>query len=98
MSVTIYPTQPGTFRRFPRRVVSRPCDACARGYCQPGFIMATTALLAKTPNPTDADIDAAITNLCRCGTYPAMRAAIKFCGRMRRNLWLEWSASFVPNK
>ena len=47
------------------------------GYCQPGFIMATTALLAKTPNPTDADIDAAITNLCRCGTYPAMRAAIK---------------------
>ena len=47
------------------------------GYCQPGFIMATTALLAKTPNPTDAEIDAAITNLCRCGTYPAMRAAIK---------------------
>lgn len=37
MSVTIYPTQPGTFRRFPRRVVSRPCDACARGYCQPGW-------------------------------------------------------------
>lgn len=37
MSVTIYPTQPGTFRRFPKRVVSRPCEACARGYCQPGW-------------------------------------------------------------
>jgi isoquinoline 1-oxidoreductase subunit alpha len=47
------------------------------GYCQSGFIVATTALLEKTPDPTDADIDAAITNLCRCGTYPAMRAAIK---------------------
>ena len=45
--------------------------------------MATTALLAKTPNPTDADIDAAITNLCRCGTYPAMRAAIKRAANSR---------------
>lgn len=39
------------------------------GYCQTGMIMAAAALLAKSPKPTDADIDAAMTNLCRCGTY-----------------------------
>lgn len=54
------------------------------GYCQAGFIMATTALLEKTPDPTDADIDAAITNLCRCGTYPAMRAAIKKAAQIKK--------------
>jgi isoquinoline 1-oxidoreductase subunit alpha len=47
------------------------------GYCQSGFLMAATALLKQKPDPTDVEIDAAITNLCRCGTYPAMRAAIK---------------------
>ncbi|MEM7523485.1 MAG: (2Fe-2S)-binding protein [Pseudomonadota bacterium] len=47
------------------------------GYCQSGQIIAATALLAETPNPTDEDIDAAMTNLCRCGTYPQIRAAIK---------------------
>jgi isoquinoline 1-oxidoreductase alpha subunit len=46
------------------------------GYCQSGMIMAVTALLAAKPNPTDADIDSGITNLCRCGTYPRIRAAI----------------------
>jgi isoquinoline 1-oxidoreductase subunit alpha len=46
------------------------------GYCQTGMIMAATALLAKKPRPTDADIDAAMTNLCRCGTYSRVRAAI----------------------
>lgn len=46
------------------------------GYCQPGFMMATAALLDKIPNPTDADIDAAITNVCRCATYYRMRKAI----------------------
>ncbi|MDH3698849.1 MAG: (2Fe-2S)-binding protein [Flavobacteriaceae bacterium] len=46
------------------------------GYCQPGFMMATVALLNKIPNPTDADIDKAITNICRCGTYYRMRKAI----------------------
>jgi isoquinoline 1-oxidoreductase alpha subunit len=46
------------------------------GYCQAGMIMAAAALLATTPEPTDADIDAAITNLCRCGTYSRVRAAI----------------------
>jgi isoquinoline 1-oxidoreductase alpha subunit len=47
------------------------------GYCQPGQIMAATALLAQNPNPTDADIDAAMSgNLCRCGTYQRIRRAI----------------------
>lgn len=46
------------------------------GYCQSGMIMAVSALLAKNPNPTDADIDASITNICRCGTYPRVRKAI----------------------
>lgn len=46
------------------------------GYCQPGMIMAVTALLQETPRPTNADIDRAITNICRCGTYPEVRAAI----------------------
>jgi isoquinoline 1-oxidoreductase alpha subunit len=46
------------------------------GYCQTGQIMAAAALLAKNPHPTDADIDAAMTNLCRCGTYLRVRKAI----------------------
>lgn len=46
------------------------------GYCQAGMIMAASALLAKTSKPTDADIDAAVTNICRCGTYSRIRAAI----------------------
>ncbi|SFR39819.1 isoquinoline 1-oxidoreductase, alpha subunit [Robiginitalea myxolifaciens] len=46
------------------------------GYCQPGFMMAAAALLEKTPAPTDAEIDAGITNICRCGTYYRMRKAI----------------------
>jgi isoquinoline 1-oxidoreductase subunit alpha len=46
------------------------------GYCQPGMMMAAAALLAQKPKPTDADIDEAVTNICRCGTYPRVRAAI----------------------
>ncbi|MDE3188101.1 MAG: (2Fe-2S)-binding protein [Acidobacteriota bacterium] len=47
------------------------------GYCQPGQIMSAAALLSKTPKPTDADIDTAMSgNLCRCGTYPRIREAI----------------------
>ena len=47
------------------------------GYCQSGMLMAAAALLKAKPRPTDADIDAAITNICRCGTYNRVRAAIK---------------------
>jgi isoquinoline 1-oxidoreductase alpha subunit len=46
------------------------------GYCQSGMIMAVTALLAATPRPTDDEIDAAITNICRCGTFARVRRAI----------------------
>jgi isoquinoline 1-oxidoreductase subunit alpha len=46
------------------------------GYCQSGQIMAAAALLKKTPKPTDQDIDAAMTNICRCGTYQRIRAAV----------------------
>ena len=47
------------------------------GYCQSGILMAAAALLAKNRAPSDADIDAAIANICRCGTYPRVRAAIR---------------------
>ena len=46
------------------------------GYCQSGMVMAATALLREKPQPTDADIDAAITNICRCGSFQEVRAAI----------------------
>jgi isoquinoline 1-oxidoreductase alpha subunit len=46
------------------------------GYCQSGQIMAAAALLKKNPKPTDADIDEAMTNICRCGTYQRVRAAV----------------------
>jgi isoquinoline 1-oxidoreductase alpha subunit len=51
------------------------------GYCQSGMIMAAAALLAEIPHPSDADIDAAITNLCRCGTYQRVRQAIHAAAR-----------------
>ncbi|HKN26871.1 MAG TPA: (2Fe-2S)-binding protein [Roseiarcus sp.] len=51
-------------------------DAPQCGYCQSGQVMAAVALLAKNPNPSDDDIDSGMTNICRCGTYPRMRAAI----------------------
>ena len=46
------------------------------GYCQSGMLMAAAALLERNPKPSDADIDAAMTNICRCGTYQRVRAAI----------------------
>jgi isoquinoline 1-oxidoreductase alpha subunit len=51
------------------------------GYCQSGMIMAVAALLAQSPKPTDAEIGAAITNICRCGTYQRIRAAIHAAAR-----------------
>jgi isoquinoline 1-oxidoreductase alpha subunit len=47
------------------------------GYCQTGMIMSAAALLARNPKPSDADIDATMTNLCRCGTYPRVKKAIR---------------------
>lgn len=51
------------------------------GYCIPGMVMAAAALLKRTPAPTDADIDAGLTNICRCGIYPRLREAIRRAGR-----------------
>jgi isoquinoline 1-oxidoreductase alpha subunit len=56
------------------------------GYCQSGMLMAAAALLEKKPRPTDADIDDAISNLCRCGTYQRVRAAIHRASGARRTL------------
>jgi isoquinoline 1-oxidoreductase alpha subunit len=55
------------------------------GYCQPGFMMATAALLKKIPNPTDQDIDQNIINVCRCGTYYRMRKAIHQAAELANN-------------
>ncbi|HEY0820867.1 MAG TPA: (2Fe-2S)-binding protein [Rhizobacter sp.] len=55
------------------------------GYCQSGMLMAAADLLTKNRNPSDADIDAAITNLCRCGTYPRIREAIKSAAKSLRS-------------
>ncbi|MEQ9425733.1 MAG: (2Fe-2S)-binding protein [Cyclobacteriaceae bacterium] len=53
------------------------------GYCQSGMIMAAEALLNEIPEPTDADIDAKITNICRCGTYQRIKAAIKTAAKYK---------------
>lgn len=52
------------------------------GFCTPGMVMAAAALIDRNPNPTDADIDAAITNLCPCGVYPRIRGAIRLAARI----------------
>ena len=54
------------------------------GYCQSGQIMAAAALLASNARPTDADIDAAMTNICRCGTYQRIRAAVHRAAELQR--------------
>ncbi|MEW4468709.1 (2Fe-2S)-binding protein [Parasphingorhabdus sp. JC815] len=54
------------------------------GFCQSGMIMAAAVLLKKNPKPTNDDIDAAITNICRCGTYPRIREAIQRAARVAR--------------
>ena len=62
----------------PVQVAWRELNVSQCGYCQTGQIMQAASFLKDTPNPTDGDIDAAMTgNLCRCGTYPRIRAAIK---------------------
>ena len=54
------------------------------GYCQPGMIMAAAALLADNPQPSDADIDARITNICRCGTFNRVRRGIHLAAELNR--------------
>ena len=64
----------GTLNKIQTAWVELDVPQC--GYCQSGMVMAATALLASNPKPTDADIDAAMTNICRCGTYQQVRDAI----------------------
>jgi len=60
-------------------------DVVQCGYCQSGQVMAAAALIESNPNPSDADIDAAMNgNLCRCGTYPRIRAAVKRAAEIKR--------------
>jgi isoquinoline 1-oxidoreductase subunit alpha len=65
---------PGTLHALQQAWIDNQVPQC--GYCQSGQIMAAAALLKIKPKPSDADIDAAMTNICRCGTYPRIRAAI----------------------
>jgi isoquinoline 1-oxidoreductase subunit alpha len=64
----------GTLNKVQQAWIDSDVPQC--GYCQSGMMMAVVALLKEKPKPTDADIDAAITNICRCGTYQRIRAAI----------------------
>jgi isoquinoline 1-oxidoreductase alpha subunit len=64
----------GSLTKVQQAWVNNDVPQC--GYCQSGMIMAVTALLKDKPKPTDADIDTAITNICRCGTYQQVRTAI----------------------
>ena len=64
----------GTLHKVQKAWVDNEVPQC--GYCQTGMIMAVAALLDATPKPTDADIDAGITNICRCGTFQQVREAI----------------------
>jgi aerobic-type carbon monoxide dehydrogenase small subunit (CoxS/CutS family) len=67
----------------PVQLAWKEFDAPQCGYCQSGMILTAAALLQKTPNPTDDDIDRQMTNACRCGTYLRIRQAIHRAARMR---------------
>jgi isoquinoline 1-oxidoreductase alpha subunit len=64
----------GTWHKVQQAWIDHDVPQC--GYCQSGMIMAVAALLKENPKPSDADIDGAITNICRCGTYQQVREAI----------------------
>jgi len=72
--VTIEGVSPRGLHPVQRAWIEHQVPQC--GYCQSGQIMAAVALLRKKPRPTDADIDVAMTNICRCGTYARIRTAI----------------------
>jgi isoquinoline 1-oxidoreductase alpha subunit len=73
--VTIEGLAPGGSHPLQKAWVALDVPQC--GFCQSGMIMAAAALLSAKPNPTDADINEAMTNICRCGTYNRVRAGIK---------------------
>ena len=73
--------QNGKLTKVQQAWVAHDVPQC--GYCQSGMIMAVTALLKNTPKPTDAQIDASLTNICRCGTYQQVREAIHTAAKMK---------------
>ena len=73
--VTIEGLSPDATHRVQKAWAELDVPQC--GFCQSGMLMAAASLLAAKPNPSDADIDEAMTNICRCGTYNRVRAAIK---------------------
>ena len=72
--VTIEGLGEGQLHAVQRAWIEEQVPLC--GYCQPGFMMAAAALLKAKPTPSDREIDDALTNICRCGTYSAMRRAV----------------------
>jgi isoquinoline 1-oxidoreductase subunit alpha len=70
--------QDGTLHKVQQAWIAHQVPQC--GYCQSGMIMAVAGLLAQTPHPTDQEIDTGITNICRCGTFARVRAAIHEAG------------------
>src|SRR5262252_1677490 len=71
----------GTLHKVQKAWLDHDVPQC--GYCQSGMIMAVAALLKVKPNPTDADIDGAITNICRCGTFQQVREAIHMAAKAK---------------
>jgi isoquinoline 1-oxidoreductase subunit alpha len=80
---TIEGLSPDRSHALQRAWIAEQVPQC--GYCQSGMLMSANALLRRLPNPTDADIDAGITNLCRCGTYSRVRKAIHRAARLLRD-------------
>ena len=74
--------QAGVLHKVQKAWIEHDVPQC--GYCQSGMLMAAAALLATNRTPSDAEIDAAITNICRCGTYPRIRAAIRAVAAARK--------------
>ena len=72
--ITIEGLAPGTLHAVQKAWIEEQVPQC--GYCQPGFIMSAVALLRATAKPTDKDIDEVLSNICRCGTYSALRRAV----------------------
>ncbi|MGB9150368.1 MAG: (2Fe-2S)-binding protein [Burkholderiales bacterium] len=72
--------QDGKLHKVQQAWIQAQAPQC--GYCQSGMIMAAVSLLEQKPDPTDADIDGAISNICRCGTYPRVREAIRLAAKM----------------
>jgi len=77
--VTIEGLAPNASHPLQRAWIELDVPQC--GFCQSGMLMAAAALLKKTPQPTDSDIDDAMTNICRCGTYNRVRAAIHLAAK-----------------